>query len=307
MEISGLLKSVESLSMAEFLNFYELSQLLSIRELARRKSQNPSRISRSLSQLEAAIGKPLMIRNPSGMTLTEEGQKLQGILQKLLDVAEGLSTSARGGGQLTLGSNSFLSNRLVAINLGDISKVYPDIRVIDFPPDELVTSGIKGAFDVCMHLGSLDWPQSWESRQIGEISWILCARKDHPLQSRKKIELEDVLEYPFIFPMYWAKSGVAIGDDYFPVSIFKRKRGFGTSTAEAGVVMLRNSDQIGFLPDITVYNEVDNGFVKIIGEDKFRSPKPLFMTVRTDRITQKNFDFLSKQFSNSLKELQTRD
>lgn len=304
MEQWSLLKNLNDLKVEDFTNFVELSQLLSVRELARRRNTTPSKISRSLASLEESLGQKLMSRSATGLSLTEDGQTLFDALHRILEATENVLGVSRASEQLCLGSISFLSTRVVSHLCGNFLKAFSEARVIDFPPDELVAAGLRGAFNVGLHIGPKDWPQTWVSKKVGEISWTLCARKGHPLGAKKKLTLEEVLKYPFVYPVYWGKSGLVIGDDQFPVSMYKRKRGVATATGEAAAVVISETDHLGFLPDVIVFDEVKRGRMIALAPQSFKVTKPLYLTARADLITQKKFQFLQDEFGKFLGEVQ---
>lgn len=299
----SLFKNLENLAIEDFINFMELSQLLSVRELARRRGRTPSSISRSLAALEDAVGSTLMNRSALGLSVTEEGQKLLGVLNRIVDLTESLSNVSTQERQITIASISFLSTRFIAPSLERLQQKFSEVRMLDFPPDELIASGLRGAFTAALHVGQRDWPQSWTSKKIGDLSWFLCARKDHPLTKKRQLSEAMILEYPFTYPIYWGKSGLVVGDDQFPVSIYKRKRGSATSTAEAAAAVVAVTDQISFLPDIIVLEEVRRGRVTFLAEDRFEVSKPLFLTARSDLMTQASFQWLGDELTAFLGDL----
>lgn len=305
MDQTSFLKKIESLSVEDFMTFVDLAQLMSVRELARRRNRTPSSVSRSLAKLESVMEQKLMARSANGVTLTEDGHRLLEVLLHMLEVADGLRGASHAAEQLYLGSISFLSNRLVSLMVHRLHPLFPDIRVLDFPPDELVANGIRGAFNAALHLGTKDWPQSWAVRKIGDVKWMLCVRAGHPLTKKKNLNVDEILEFPFVYPVYWGRGGIVVGDDNFPISIFKRRRGFATSTAEAAALMLLHNDQIGFLPDLIVLEEIQRGRLVQIAPTLFNVVRPLYLAARADVFTQKRFQTLANEFTLFLEQLGT--
>ncbi len=85
---------------------------------------------------------------------------------------------------------------------------------------------------------------------VGKVQWQLCCRKDHPVI--KNLTAKSILNYPFVYPIYWTNESLRNGNDHFPVSIKKRIKGYETATATSAAEVVSQTMHLGFLPDLVI-------------------------------------------------------
>ncbi len=276
---------IADLKIEDLINFLELAQLSSVRELARRRNVDPATISRSLARLESILNKKCIQRSASGVRLTAEGNEIYKIISKCLGSLGKLIPDENEAIQpINFGSNSFISMRVLAPVMGNIFNRVGSARIMDFPPDELISAGLKGIFNIAIHFGNLKWPPTWLSQKIGSVKWQLYARSKHPIFDNASISLEQVLDWPFVYPIYWGQTELVAGDDQFPIPMFQRKKGVAASTAESAAVVVRNSDHLAFLPNLIIDDDVKMGFIRKIELPIAKVQKDIFFTVKTDEV-----------------------
>lgn len=295
MKFTGI-DQISSLKIDELLIFVELSQVRSVREIARRRKVDPATISRVLFRVEKAMGRKLFTRTADGVLPNESGDELIEKCRQLVSFLEGMSPGAESQEILSFGSISFLSTRFLATKIDRLVEVSKgQVRIFDFPPDELISAGLKGAFNIALHFGHLPWPQgTWTSVPLGEVSWGLYCRSQHPLARKSKVSVEEVLKYPFVYPIYFGSTEVTIGNDQLPIPIFRRKKAVGTSTAETAFVTLQYSDLLAYLPSIIASEAVAKGEVKLLEAPWEDVKKGLFLTAKSDTLKASRFRELAK-------------
>jgi DNA-binding transcriptional LysR family regulator len=287
---------ISSLKINELLIFVELSQVRSVREIARRRKVDPATISRVLMRVEKALGRKLFTRSADGIHTNEVGDEVIEKCRQLLSALEGISPGSESQEILSFGCISFLSTRFLAAKIDELVKVAKgQVRLIDFPPDELISAGLKGAFNVALHFGQIPWPPAtWTSVPLGEVSWGLYCRHQHPLARKNKVSDADVLQYPFIYPIYFSSKEVTIGNDQLPIPLFKRKKAVGTATAEAALVSLQQTDLLAYLPSIITADVVSKGEVKLLETPWKDETKSLYLTARSDTLSASKFRELTR-------------
>jgi DNA-binding transcriptional LysR family regulator len=285
-----------SLKISELLILEELSQVRSVREISRRRNVDPATISRTLDRVEKAIGRKLFTRSPEGLQANEFGEDVIEKCKKLLDLLEGLSSADKPQDILSFGSNSFLSTRFLGSRIDDLIKVAKgQVRLFDFPPDELISAGLKGAFNVALHFGQLPWPQgTWNSVLLGEVAWGLYCRQSHPLAQQSSVSETQVLQYPFVYPIYFGSTEVTIGNDQLPIPIFRRKKLVGTSTAEAALVTIQQSDLLAYLPSILTAESASKKEIKLLETPWQDVKKSLYLTARSETLSASKFRELTR-------------
>ena len=282
---------ISSLKISELLIFVELSQVRSVREIARRRKLDPATVSRVIMRVEKAMGRKLFTRSADGIQPNEIGEVVIEKCRHLIGFLEGINPNSESQEILSLGSISFLSTHFLSARIGELMKVSKgQVRLFDFQPDELIAAGLKRAFNLALHFGQLPWPQeTWTSVPVGEVTWGLFCRKVHPLARKTKVSESDVLQYPFVYPTYFSSSGVRFGDDQLPVPIFRRKRSVGTSTAESALMILQQADLLAYLPSFVTSEAMTRGEITRIEAPWKDAKRSLFLTVRSDTLSASKF------------------
>ena len=114
----------------------------------------PSAVSHSISQLETELGFPLLIRNRTGVTLTEDGAQVLPIIQSIQNLEEQLSQVADNingvnTGRIRIGAFSSVSTNWLPTIIQRFKKRYPHIEI----------SVIQGTFNrivEAVRLGTVD-------------------------------------------------------------------------------------------------------------------------------------------------------
>lgn len=293
---SRMQDSLYKITLAEVDLFIELSNIKSIRELARRKSLHPGQISKVIKSLELKLQTKLIERSLTGILLTTQGHEFLTLADKIIkfskqfqDIRQG-PFSKKSKSIISIGSPSFISSHLVANAVSKMSldsKNIENFRIIDFSPDQLIMMGLKGAFEIAIHIGKLDWPKSWQSELLGNLEWRLLARRNHPLHQNTPLNMEKILKFPFVVPVYWTQEGLFFGNDHFPVTFSKRIKGMETATADAAITLATNTDQLVFLPEILARSHVSyKNLVELKMKGLSKVTKPIYVSIRMDSVSQ---------------------
>jgi DNA-binding transcriptional LysR family regulator len=297
---------IEGLRLKEISLFLDLVKTGSIRELARQRGDQPGQISKSIRGLEAKLGSPLIHRSTQGVTLTAYATEILAYLEGIRNFQERLAGhlgTAKNQTVLSVATTSFFSSGFVPSILGEFEKFAPEVhcRLIELPPNQFISVALRNGFEVCIHLRDLDWPKTWSSTEVGRIQWQLCAREGHPLS--RKPTLKNVLEYPFVYPIYWTHEGIRHGDDNFPVPIRKRVKGYETATATSAAQVVAQTDHIGFLPNLVTRPLIQQGAIKVIDVPGVKEVgQSVFLTVKSDAVKQKRFVWLKERCQRLLAE-----
>jgi DNA-binding transcriptional LysR family regulator len=298
LETMAKASGLPQVSLYEFEVFSEISKTHSIRETARRFHSEPGQISRLMKRLESKIGARLIERTPTGVTLTQHGTTALKTAQAVLREASELSTLGREAEKsriFGIGSTSFLCARLLGPIVGEQSIRDPNLRLrlIDVAPDQMISFALKGAFDLAVHIGALDWPRSWQSIELGEIKWQLFARAGAKVP--KRCSFETIKHMPFVVPVYWTNEGLLEGNDQCPVKLRDRIQGIATATAETALAVLKSSDQLAFLPEILARDSLLKEEIQIVQVKEWKSvAKSVYLTVRSDAVPNKLYEKMSE-------------
>lgn len=162
-------------------------------------------LSRSIRQLEEVLGVSLLERLPTGVALTQYGMILaqRARLMQLdsdhtLSEIEALKTGS--GGKLRIGAGPLWANVHLPKAIATLQKQHSgyQVEITSGVIDTLVPALLAGHIDV--FCSSLDFPSdpNLEKVHLVDISHIVVVRKGHPLAKKEKVEVEDLLGYPWI-------------------------------------------------------------------------------------------------------------
>lgn len=304
--------------------FIDLASIKSIRELARRRNLQAGQLSKMIKKLENKVGSRLIERSLSGIILTRQGQEFLKCSEKMIKMVDEIHeinsdlNTKKNKNLYSIGAPTFLSSHLTAVvasgfkntpnNSSNNSSINSSnnsensnetrFRILDFSPDQITSAGLRGAFDMALHIGKLDWPRSWESVQVGQLRWGLFANKKHPLNLQKPITLAKILKYPFLVPVYWTNEGLFVGHDQCPIPFSKRIRGFETATADAALMIAKNTQQLVFVPEVLANSHVlIKDLVQIPTPFWENVERPLYISVRTDAVSQRMFKEFKEQIA----------
>ncbi len=287
------------ISLHEFEIFLEIAKTQSVRETARRYELEAGQVSRMVKRLEAKLGARLFERTPTGVKLTSQGTQTVRAANAILREAAELGAIAEGGDQDSariygLGASSFLCAKLLAPTVATLATndLALRLRLFEVNPGQIISYALKGAYDLALHIGNLDWPRSWMTTEIGQLRWQLFARKSTSLA--KRCTSQQVKKFPFVVPVYWTNEGLTEGNDQCPLKMSARIQGIATSTAEAALGIVRHSEHLAFLPEILAREAVQNGEVVSVEVTDWKTVvKPLFLAVRSDVVPNRLFAELS--------------
>lgn len=164
-------------------------------------------LSRQIQDLEDRLGKPLLIRNGSGVSLTPEGHFLRQRAEEMLTMAEQTEQALRDSthrleGWIALGVGEFPAVRPVAEYLRALQARHPGIRYnVHTATASILRQRLdEGALDfaVVLDTGNLA-DANVEAQPLPMRSrWCAMLRKDHPLAAKRVLTPNDLKGVPLI-------------------------------------------------------------------------------------------------------------
>lgn len=275
--------------------FLRVAKLKSLRECARQLGMTPGAVSKAVRRLELKIGKNLLRRSASGIRLTVEGHELMVVAEKVLSLTAPLAPDggrrSRPEKVWSIGSLSFLSSRLLPPILESAveartSRARPRFRLVEFGQNQLVAQGLNGAFEMAVHIGSLEWTRVWSTHEIGRMRWKLYATANHPLVKLKTVLGSDVVEHPFVMPTGWSPQGFVRGEDHCPVPWGVRFPGHEATTAETALEIVAATSQLAFVPEVLAQRGVAHGLLREIHVSDWPIvERKIYLSVRDDLVS----------------------
>lgn len=286
---------IEDIKIKEINVFMELLKSGSVRAIARQRGNHAGQISKLISGLERKVGFKLIDRSNFGIVPTARALELLPLFEDIQKSEEDIRSSftTKEKDILSFAANFFLASHLLPQVFSAFEKPFPTqrLRLLDLPPSSFLPVALRNGFQICLHTGDHDWPKTWSSEKLGDLHWILCAGKNHPVLQRPT--LKEVLKYPFIYPVYWTNEGIVYGKDNFPSVGHQRIRGHETATAVSALEIIKRTEQLGYVPEIVARPYLKSGEVTRIELPTVKTTKqPVYLSVKTDRISQKMYKWL---------------
>ena len=216
--------------------------------------------SRMLGDIEEAFGFLLFERNARGMTPTPLGvvtlAYARRALAELTRFAEDLEVKRRGGhGQLTVGAIMGAAPDLMAMAVAALKTESPllNVRILGETSDQVVQ--LLHRREVDLALGRLTSPlqhNDFSFEPLARETLMLVVRSVHPLASRARITLRELIDWPWVaqpvssparvlFEEELARAGLAT-----PVNLTECASIFAT------LQLLENYDAVAMLPESVV-------------------------------------------------------
>lgn len=205
--------------------FCVLANIRHFTKAAKEISISQSALSRAIGKLEQELGAPLFRRGGRDILLTPQGQRflvhaekaLRELEKGRLEMEEGCDP---GHGVISLSFMHSLGIHILPQLLSEFKQLYPNIQ-FNLNQDNssvLAQSLLAGRSDVCLCSVMVNMEQlAWLYLYTEELFAVLPA--DHPLASRKTLELRELEDEPFITlkpnyslriltEQFWAISGI---------------------------------------------------------------------------------------------------
>jgi DNA-binding transcriptional LysR family regulator len=186
--------------------FISVAEERNLTRAARIKHLAVSAISKRITELEAQVGAPLLIRNARGVDLTPAGQSLLYYARQVKQTIELLDNElgeyATGvKGHVRIHAITSALSQFLPDDVSSFVSLYPQIK---FDIEERVGSAvIRAVADGRADLGiiaSQTAAQGLETRPYREDELTLVVPADHPLASRSSVRFKEVLEHEFVGP-----------------------------------------------------------------------------------------------------------
>ncbi|TCK16411.1 LysR substrate-binding domain-containing protein [Marinobacterium mangrovicola] len=183
------------LAVAERLHFGQAAAALHLTQPA---------LSRTIQQLEEAIGEDLLIRSNRSVSLTEVGkvfmEKAQRIVDDLDEAIEIARQAGRGEhGILRIGYTDIAILGVLPRIVRNFRDIYPnvDIQLIHLPNVPQIQMLGEDKLDIAFVSGMMP-VDGFESREVKSDRFVALLPSDHPLTERSSLSLDDLKDEPFV-------------------------------------------------------------------------------------------------------------
>lgn len=220
-------------------------------------------MSRTLGRLRDLFADPLFNRVSHGLVPTPRAEQLQAHLPAVLDqvsalIAPAETEPANFKAQISIATVDVLGQVLFPDLLSVISKQAPGITLhaVDLEDNHLgrLESG-QLDFSICQ--GS-DLPVSFKRTPLAEVQnpVVLCRRR-HPLSKKKKLVIDDFLEYPFVvFLLPKLRNQGDLFDQILSKKKKRRRVAFYTNSLMTALKSIMVTNYLAVVPQFLVDTEI---------------------------------------------------
>lgn len=228
-------------------------------------------LTKSIKLLEEQLGVQLFERLPRGVALTSFGTTLlrhaEAVHVQLKDAGHELAAQRSGAvGTVVIGAGPTWLRRYLPGALARTMASHPAVRIrIEAGFDESLLRALRqGELDfVVAEIPSPEDQQDFETMTLTSDRLGVCCRRGHPLTRRRRVNMHDLLQYPWIKPPHSTRAhrrldSLFVSNDLPPPS----------SVLESGSValqfnLLRQSDALATTVSKTLQTPEGDGLVML--------------------------------------------
>jgi DNA-binding transcriptional LysR family regulator len=184
--------------------FHTVARLLSFTKAAETLHMTQPAVTFQVRQLEEYFNTRLFDRTHNRISLTEAGARVFQYSDKIFELYGEMENAVREmtgeiSGSLTIGASTTIAEYMLPALLGDFRAKYPDVSI------HLKVSNTDGIVSMVenntIDLGVVEAPVSNKNLVVDECrrdNLVAIVPPGHPKAGRKRITLDELLEYPFI-------------------------------------------------------------------------------------------------------------
>ncbi len=220
-------------------------------------------LSKQMMDLEAQLGKTLLIRGRKSVTLTEDGAYLRARAQEIIDLMEQTETALLSdneliSGDVHLGCGETLAMERITRVFGRIHDEYPQVRfhLYSGAADSVLSRLDKGLLDVGLLISPIQ-QEKYDYLPLGfKDRFGLLMPSDDPMTKQETITLDTLSALPLIVPnqrhtsMGFEKSKLNIVATYELIynATFMVEQGMGYAITLDGLVDTKGARKLAFRP-----------------------------------------------------------
>lgn len=244
--------------------FYQVALSQNITEAARRMHISQPSVSRSISLLEAELGKKLFIRSKNGVMFTEDGKLFFEYVSKgmkWLNKAElEIQETDKQGETITLGVSQLSIRTILPPILQEFSSFHPSVNLIIQTASSINTVDTLSddLIDVAIVPDPVDTKPDIETIKLMDISNSLIAGQKYNYLQGRTIKLEELNHYPFI-ALSQGTAGRRWLNHLFMENALEISPTIEVPTSDLIVPLAKNNLGLGIVADIFIQNELSSG------------------------------------------------
>lgn len=202
------------MNLEQFRYIKEVALCRSISKAAKQLYLTQPTISNAIHNFEEEVGYKVFRRSNQGVELTEDGEKLMGSIDVILNEVQNIRNSNEGGdyisGDVYVDASPIICSTIMPQVIIACKQMYPgiNIHVKETFPDKSVTSLLAGistisitsfvGVDKLKSLQSSLGVRNFETEQLLIEDFMLYTSKNCPLAKEIEVEVDEAYAYPWI-------------------------------------------------------------------------------------------------------------
>lgn len=244
-------------------------------------------VTKTIRDMEAALGVTLFERLPRGCLLTDAGEVLarhgRSITAELRQADNELAAVAGPGtGSLKVGTPPIGAVDYVPRAILRTLAAFPGLSVSIFENlyAELLPALREGDLDVVFGPLAGDAREGFSTEVLFHDDFSIVARAHHPLAAKASVDFTDLAQYDWVLPPKGVPprrlyEGVIRAAGYDPPQY-----GIETSSTAAIRAILLESDRVTLLPRSVLRTDIDNGLIAVLPIELRGSARPIGLMYR---------------------------
>ncbi len=218
-------------------------------------------LSRIVKNLEERLGEPLFRRNrkpiemtPVGLALVEQGRSIRIAANRASDTVERIRTGAQG--ELRIGGTPYFTDGFVAGLIADFQTVFPNVTVqLSYGYTDDLVNGVKsGRLDLALcPVNIVDPDVNVEFVPLIEGRNVVACRIDHPLLKKKRITVQELIQYAWVEPPPHSPLAVDLKNALISIGAERIRIAFSGGSLGSVISYLTRSDSLAVLPHTVVF------------------------------------------------------
>lgn len=242
-----------------------------LHQAANRLGLSQPAATKMLHELEETLGFHLFNRvhrrlqiNEAGMRVTEYFQSLHGTMEalnrELTEIRQG------SAGRLAIGCIMAASPGRLTNALLQLKQRYPllNIEVAVDTSNRLMAQLREGVLEVVIGRMSSEQQQDHFFKSIDDEALSVIAAIDHPLSRKKKVRLEDMLEYGWIVQPVGSPMRTVVDQEFLFHKLDQPRGLIETGSMLTSMNLVRNSELISVVPATVARYNAEHGLLTIL-------------------------------------------
>lgn len=249
-----------------------ISEMSNLNAAAQQISVSQPAASKMLFDIENAFGFQLFERHSRGLTATSLGVEVVGYARQsqaaLARFIEDLDVKRRGGhGQLVIGAIMGAAPDVVARAVARMKKERPllNVRIIGETSDQIALLLSRHELEMAIgRFASLLHHDIFDFSPLANETMQVVVRKGHPLLRRKGVNLQTLIEWPWILQPLASPARQLIELEFAEANLGTPKNSVECSSVFAILQLLQSTDAVTIVSESVVRDHVRAGLLRTL-------------------------------------------